>query len=292
MSTETVTTGRRVRPMQVTVSEVIVETADTVTLVYTGSDRFEYKAGQFLTIDPHQFPSLVRFIQLFEQLKKRKEPPRAYSMASSPHEPLAITIKEETWTPGDQMYPPLLSPFLVHEVSVGMPMTVSGFTGPFTLPDDIESRTDHVVHLCAGSGSVPDYSIVKGSLRDHPRLRHTFIYSNKTWDDIIFRDGLNAIARDHADRLRVVHTLTRQKDMTGIPSDVRTGRVTTDLVRELVPDHETCIFYACGPAIGPWDRLAAKQKGVEPTPRFMESVHAIMKELNVPKQRFKEEAYG
>ena len=150
MSTETVASGRRVRPMQVTVSDVIVETPDTVTLVYSGIDRFEYKAGQFLTIDPHQFPTLVRFIQLFEQLKKRKEPPRAYSMASAPDEPLAITIKEETWTPGDQMYPPLLSPFLVHEVATGMPMTISGFTGPYTLPDEIESRTDHVVHLCAG----------------------------------------------------------------------------------------------------------------------------------------------
>jgi 3-ketosteroid 9alpha-monooxygenase subunit B len=292
MSTETVTQGRRVRPMQVTVSEIVVETPDTVTLVYTGPDRFEYKAGQFLTIDPHQFPSLLRFIQLFEQLKKRKEPPRAYSMASAPHEELAITIKEETWTPGDQQYPPLLSPFLVHEVSRGMPMTVSGFTGPYTLPDDIEGRTDHVVHLCAGSGSVPDFAIVKGSLRDHPRLRHTFIYSNKTWDDIIFRDALNALAAAHTDRLRVVHTLTRQQDMTSLPPDVRTGRVTVDLIRELVPDHDTCMFYACGPALGPWDRLAAKQKGVEPTPRFMESVHAIMKALNVPKQRFKEEAYG
>jgi len=292
MSTETVTSGRRVRPMQVVVSEVIWETPDTVTLVYSGEDRFDYKAGQFLTIDPHQFPTLARFIQLFEQMKKRKEPPRAYSMASAPHEPLAITIKAETWTPGDQLYPPLLSPFLVYEVSAGMPMTISGFTGPYVLPDDIEQRTDHVVHLCAGSGSVPDYAIVKASLRDHPRLRHTFVYSNKTWDDIIYRDALTALTLEHADRLRMVHTLTRQKDMTAVPPDVRTGRVTADLVREVVPDHGTAIFYACGPAIGPWDRLAAKQKGVEPTPRFMESVHAIIKELNVPKQRFKEEAYG
>ena len=292
MSTETVTSGRRVRPMQVVVSDVIWETSDTVTLVYSGTDRFEYKAGQFLTIDPHQFPTLARFVQLFEQMKKRKEPPRAYSMASAPHEPLAITIKAETWTPGDQLYPPLLSPFLVYEVTAGMPMTISGFTGPYVLPDDIEQRTDHVVHLCAGSGSVPDYAIVKASLRDHASLRHTFVYSNKTWDDIIFRDGLAALALANPGRLRLVHTLTRQKDMAGVPSDVRTGRVTTDLIREVVPDHDTCMFYACGPAIGPWDRLAAKQKGVEPTPRFMESVHAIIKELNVSKQRFKEEAYG
>jgi ferredoxin-NADP reductase len=216
-------------------------------------------------------------------------------MASAPHEPLAITIKEENWTPGHEKYPTLLSPFLVHEVKAGMPMTISGFTGPFTLPDDIESRTDHIVHLCAGSGSVPNFSILKGALRDYPRLRHTFLYSNKTWEDIIFRDALNAIKAAEPERVRAIHTLTRQKDFAGLPPDVRTGRITVDLLRELVPDYDTSYFYACGPALSPWDRLLAKEKNVEPTPRFMESVHEIMQALGVPKGpkgRFREEAYG
>jgi 3-ketosteroid 9alpha-monooxygenase subunit B len=292
MSTDTVTTpGRRIKAMEVTVSEVIVETPDTVTLVYEGPYQFEYRAGQFLTIDPHQFRPLLRFIQLLEQLKKKKEPPRAYSMASAPHEALAITIKEETWTPGEQKYPTVLSPFLVYEVKAGMPMTISGFTGPYNLPDDIEEKTDQIVHLCAGSGSVPNFSILKGALYQHPRLRQTFVYSNKTWDDIIFRDALATMAaRDP--RVRVAHTLTRQKDFSGLPADVRAGRLTTELLREIVPDHETAIFYACGPALSPWDRLAAKEKNVEPAPRFMESVHAMMRDLGVPKQRFKEEAFG
>ena len=293
MSTQAATSpGRRIKTMEVTVSEVVVETPDTVTLVYEGPDTFDYRAGQFCTIDPHQFRPLARWIELLELLKKKKEPPRAYSMASAPHEPLAITIKEETWTPGEQKYPTLLSPFLVHEVTAGMPMTISGFTGPYTLPDDIEDKTDHIVHLCAGSGSVPNFSMLKHALRDRPRLRHTFIYSNKTWDDVIFRDALNALAEQHAEQLRVVHSLTRQQDWSGLPGTVRKGRLTLDVLREVVPDHGTAIFYACGPALSPWDRLAAREKGVEPTPRFMETVHDMMKALEVPKGRFKEEAFG
>jgi len=293
MTTEAgVSTGRRVKAMELVVSDVIVETPDTVTLVYDGPFTFDYRAGQFLTIDPHQFKPLVRFIQLLEQLKKKKEPPRAYSMASAPHEKLAITIKEENWTPGDQKYPTVLSPYLVYEVKPGSPMTVSGFTGPYTLPDDITQKTDHVVHLCAGSGSVPNFSILKGALHDAPSLRHTFVYSNKTWDDIIFRDALNQLAADHPDRVRVVHTLTRQQDFSTLPAGVLSGRLTTETLREIVPDHSTAIFYACGPALSPWDRLAAKEKGVEPSPRFMESVHGMMRDLDVPKQRFKEEAFG
>jgi hypothetical protein len=44
--------------------------------------------------------------------------------------------------------------------------------------------------------------------------------------------------------------------------------------------------------LSPWERLAAKQKGEQPTPRFMESVQAIMKELGVGKDRFHYESYG
>ena len=236
----------------------------------------------------------MRFIQLLEQMKKKKEPPRAYSMASAPHEKLAITIKEENWTPGEQKYPTVLSPFLVYEVKPGSPMTVSGFTGPYTLPDDIATEApDYVVHLCAGSGSVPNFSILKGALRDHPSLRQTFIYSKKTWDDIIFRDALDKLAADHPGRVRVVHTLTRQKDFSALPAGVLAGRLTTDMLREdRAPNDRRRFWTRCGHSLSPWDRLAAKEKGVEPSPRFMESVHGMMRDLEVPKQRFKEEAFG
>ena len=172
------------------VADVVAETHDTATLVFfTGNDRLDYKAGHFLTIDPHQFEALERFTAFLEDLKGKKEPPRAYSMVSAPHERyLAVTVKEERYASGQTKYPPLLSPLLVKHMVRGMRLAVTGFTGPYTLPDDIESKTDHLVHLCAGSGSVPNVSILKHALEFHARLRHTFIYSNKTWDDVIFRE--------------------------------------------------------------------------------------------------------
>ena len=198
------------------VADVVPETYDTVTLVFfTGNDRLDYKAGHFLTIDPHQFEALERFTAFLEDLKGKKEPPRAYSMVSAPHERyLAVTVKEERYTSGQTKYPPLLSPLLVKHMVRGMRLAVTGFTGPYTLPDDIEARTDHLVHLCAGSGSVPNVSILKHALQLHPRLRHTFIYSNKTWEDVIFRRTLErARGAQHQDRLRVVHALTRETDL-------------------------------------------------------------------------------
>ena len=139
------------------VADVVIETPDTSTLVFfTGNDRLEYSAGHFLTIDPHQFEALERFIAFFEHQKGKRELPRAYSMCSAPHERyLAVTVKEEQYVSGVTKYPPLLSPLLVKRTVRGMRLTVTGFTGPYTLPADIESQTDHIVHICAGSGSVP-----------------------------------------------------------------------------------------------------------------------------------------
>src|SRR4030095_10060183 len=93
---------RRIKELEGMVADVIHETPDTTTLVlFTGNERLDYEAGHFLTIDPHQFEGLERFIAFLEDLKGRREPPRAYSMASSPHEKyLAVTVKEERYVTG------------------------------------------------------------------------------------------------------------------------------------------------------------------------------------------------
>jgi 3-ketosteroid 9alpha-monooxygenase subunit B len=284
----------RIHHIPVTVADVVQETADTVTLLLDAGDfPRDYKAGQYVSVDPHQFRAIAGYTALFEELKGRKEPPRAYSMCSSPDEPyLGITIKEEYFEHGKTKYAPLLSPFLVHDPLKGRRMEVTGYAGAYFLPDHIESHTDHLVHLCAGSGSVPNVSIIKWALTHLPRMRHTFIYSNKTWNDIIFRDALADLERAHPDRLRVIHTLTREPQDFAYSDHVVKGRVSADLIARLVPDLHTSVVYACGPAVTVWEKRAAKASGVEATPRFMESVMAALKELGMPHERIKEEAFG
>lgn len=285
---------RRIKELEVMVAEVRPETPDATTLVlFTGNDRLDYQAGHFLTIDPHQFEALERFIAFLEDLKGRREPPRAYSLASAPQERyLAVTVKEERYASGVTRYPPLLSPLLVKHVPKGTRLAVTGFTGPYTLPDDIESRTDHLVHVCAGSGSVPNFSILKHALTAHPRLRHTFVYSNRTWEDVVFRGELSTLEARHPERLKVIHTLTRAADPAAHGANVRGGRVDAALLRETVPDPTTCRVYVCGPAVSVWERKAAREQGVEPRPRFLESVVAALQEIGVTKDRICRESYG
>jgi 3-ketosteroid 9alpha-monooxygenase subunit B len=285
---------KRIKQMEVMVAEAIAETSDTTTLVFfTGNDRLEYEPGHFLTIDPHQFESLSRFIAYFEDQKGKREPPRAYSMVSTPDEKyLAVTVKEERYVSGATLYPPLLSPLLVKRTARGMRMVVTGFTGPYTLPADIEARTDHLVHVCAGSGSVPNFAILKHALAHHPRLRHTFIYANKTWADVIFRDGLAALEAQHRERLSVVHALTRETNEAVFGPRVRRGRLAEPLLAELIPDPSACVVYACGPAVSPWERKAAREKGALPAPRFLETALGALRAIGVPEDRIEHESYG
>ncbi|MBJ6759615.1 oxidoreductase [Myxococcaceae bacterium JPH2] len=279
---------------EATVTEVRRDTHDTVTLFLDleGAPR-DYKAGQFLNIDPHQFPALARLCAYLQEHKGRREPIRSYSLASAPHESrLAITVKDEEFIPGLTQYPPLLSPYLVHGHLVGTRMKVTGFLGPYVLPDDVTERTDHLVHLVAGSGAVPNFSILKDALHRGLPLRHTFLFSNKTWGDILYREELAALERAHPERLRVVHTLTRETDASHFGPAVRKGRVGQALLEELLPDFETCLVYACGPAITPWDRRKALETRTPATPRFIEAVLGHLHALGIPDKRIKRETYG
>ena len=274
------------------VLDVVRETPDTVTLVMDIGAPSNYKAGQYVTVDPHQFAGLMPFVGYLEHLKGRREPPRAYSMCSDPSEPLAITIKEEFYEAGKTPYPPLISGYLVHQVRPGDRMAVVGFAGAYVFPDDIESRAEHILHLCAGSGSVPNFSMIKDSLRRHRKLRHTLLYSNKTWEDVIFRDRLTELALEHGSRLRVVHSLTRQTEPVPAAADVRTGRIGRDLLAGTLAAEPNSLVYACGPAVSVWEKRECIARGVAPSPRFLETMQAELEALGLPRARLKVEAFG
>jgi 3-ketosteroid 9alpha-monooxygenase subunit B len=284
----------RIREFEAIVEEAIRETPDTTTLVFfTGSERMEYEAGQFLTIRPHQFPALDRFVKFFEDVKGKREPARAYSMCSAPHDRrLAVTIKEELYITGATKYPPLMSPFLTYRVPPGTRMVLTGFGGPYVMPPDIEARTDHLIHICAGSGIVPNMSIIRHCLETAMKLRHILIYGNKTWDDIIFRRQFEELAARHPGKLEIVHALSREPDAAKYGPNVCAGRVSEALLRARIPDPAAAHVFTCGPGIGKFERQAAREKGEEPQPRFLETVLAGLKAIGVPRAQVHHEMYG
>ena len=134
--------------------------------------------------------------------------------------------------------------------------------------------------------------MLKFALAHHPGLRHSFVYSNKTWDDVIFRDELGRLAAAHPDRLRLLHTLTREEDPGRFGPGVRKGRVDQALLREAIPSPDACVVYVCGPGISKFDLAAAKAAGTAPAPRFLESALADLAAIGVPDARVRREFYG
>ncbi len=285
---------RKIKQLEAMVAEVITETPDTVTLVlFTGNDRLSYKPGHFLTIEPHQFAALERWVDYLEDLKGRREPPRAYSLSSSPDEKyIAITIKEERYISNVTKYPPLLSPILARRTLPGTRMVVTGFTGPYTMSEEAASKHNDVVHICAGSGVVPSFSIIKQGLRMFDSQRHTLVYSNKLFSDIIFKDQLEGLQEQFPDRLKVLHTLTREVDHQPTGGDIRSGRVTLDLVREAIPDPTNAALFVCGPDHNVWQKKAAKEREEALPPSFLNTVLDHLDQLGVPKNNITKESYG
>ena len=72
----------------------------------------------------------------------------------------------------------------------------------------------------------------------------------------------------------------------------RLGRVDAAVLRDAIPDPGACLVFACGPAVTRWEKKAAREKGEEPRPRFLETVTELLTEVGVPKERFHQEAYG
>lgn len=282
---------RPIKTLEVVVSRTIEEAHDTRTLhLALGPEQVAYEPGYFLTIEPHQFEFLSSFIDYFEDIKRRREPPRAYSLSSAPHEPhLAITVKEEKYLTGVTKYAPLLSPVLVRNCPPGTRLSVTVHAGPYVLKPDLERHTDHVVHICAGSGIVPNMSMIRHALERRIPVRHTLLYGNRTWRDVIFRRDLELLMKQYPRQLRVIHALSRE--VVGPAGDVVSGHVDEALLRGAITDASSVLVYVCGPAITANDREAAEAYGFEARPRFTELTCATLARIGVPADRIFTESY-
>ncbi|MDP6981633.1 MAG: oxidoreductase [Candidatus Latescibacterota bacterium] len=284
---------RKVREIQAVVADVREETHDAASLLLDiGDEERDYKAGQFITIDPHQFGFLEQVIAYLEEVKGTREKPRAYSMGSAPHEPhILITVKEERFWPGESKYPPVLSPPLSRHCPPGTTLTISGFTGPYAIPQDAGQKADTVLHLCAGSGIVPNFGLIKDSIHRGDDLHHVLLYSSKTRSDIFYYDQFAALAAAHSEQLTVLHSLTRE-DPHQIEPASRKGRLDAELIKSYVKDLDRTLVYCCGPGVLPWERKEARERGEEPVPKFVETMVQILHELGFDKRQIKQESWG
>jgi ferredoxin-NADP reductase len=156
---------------------------------------------------------------------------RSYSIASAPGEPLALTV--ERLDDGE------VSPYLVDEAREGDGFEVRGPIGGYFVwePDDPAP----VLLVGGGSGVVPLMSMARSRARAGGTAPMRLLYSSRSFDDVIYRDELDALA---GNGFEVVHTLTREQPpgWTGF-----SRRIDPELLAEVAwPAEDEPRVFVCG----------------------------------------------
>ncbi|HLD12555.1 MAG TPA: FAD-dependent oxidoreductase [Candidatus Nanoarchaeia archaeon] len=188
------------------IAQIVQETPTTKTFILQPQETLPFQPGQFImvttTID-------------------NKPVTRAFSISSTPEEPLQITIKEE-----ENGY---FSKHANHQWTTGEQLTIKGPFGHFTLQEG-----EHHTFIAAGSGIAPIRSMIKTLLKENKTV-HLY-YSNKNNNDIIFHKEFQQL--DHKN-FHYTPIITRDQNHNG-----RKERITG---KELVTPNTR--YYICGPHI-------------------------------------------
>jgi ferredoxin-NADP reductase len=235
---------RRLTWQLATVAAVVDETPRVRTIELAVPEWPDHRAGQHIDV------------RLTAEDGYRAE--RAYSIASAPGEPLAITV--ERLEDGE------VSPYLTEVVRAGDEFEIRGPIGGYFVwrPDD----GGPLFLAAGGSGVVPLRAILR-----HRRLTGTdvptkLLYSARSLDDVIYRAELAEPDRG----LEVIHTLTRSQpaDWTGYAR-----RVDAEVLDQVAwPAEANPLAFVCGPT------------------SFVEAVAGELVDLGYEQTRVKTERFG
>ena len=227
-----------------TVIQVVDETPTVRTLVLDLADWPEHRAGQHVDV------------RLTAEDGYRAE--RAYSIASAPGEPVAITV--ERLDDGE------VSPYLTEVLREGDQLELRGPIGGYFVwgPED----GGPLLLVAGGSGVAPLRAMLRHRRRTGSVVATRLLYSSRTLEDVIYRAELD----QPESGLEIVETLTRHQ-----PADWGgySRRVDQDMLREVAwSADESPLAFVCGPT------------------SFVETVADGLVTLGYPPQRVKTERFG
>lgn len=208
------------------VKKKVPETDDTYSFVLEIpaelKDKFNYKAGQFVTL----------FVE-----PKAEEVRRSYSLSSSPDwdEEFKISVKRVDGG--------LVSNWLIDEVNEGDFLHVTPPAGLFCLPKEHSSE---FVFIAGGSGITPVISLIKSALKTVENSRIALLYCSRNEESVIFHRELRELTSKYPDRFRYENNLTQPlKEFSG-----RKGRLHSTDIRDFWNENECspkAQHFLCGP---------------------------------------------
>lgn len=228
---------------------VMDETHDTKTFQFVADPPklFRYYPGQFITLEIPIEGKIVR---------------RSYTISTSPSRPYSIGITVKRVEGGR------ISKWLHENMRPGVVLFADGPNGKFTC---IGGDGGPYLFLSGGSGITPVMSMSRWLCDTTPNVDIHFVHAARTPDDLIFGEELRLMERQfEAFRCDVIYSRLEAK-----PSGrIRSGRISAELLGEIVPDLKTRAAYLCGPV------------------PFMEAARDALGQLGYGMSRFRQESFG
>ncbi len=188
---------------------------------------------------------------------------RSYSIASPPEDDGRVTLTVERLDDGE------VSPYLTDELRVGDKIELRGPIGGYFVWE--AGLGGPLLLIGGGSGIVPLMAMLRLRAVAGSGVPTRLLYSSRSYEEIIYRDELDRLARVDA-TLEVIHTLTRAQPpgWTGYRR-----RIDRELLGEVAwPPEQGALAFICGP-----------------TP-FVETAATELQTLRYDSARIKTERFG
>lgn len=233
---------------------VVSETSDTATFTFRAPSGawFDYKPGQFLTLDLPVDPGKGASGNV----------QRTYTMSSSPSRPqsVSVTVKAQAGSIGTR--------WMLDHLRPGMRIKAFGPAGSFT---NHGQGADKYLFISAGSGITPMLSMLTYGVDSGLGADIAFVHAARSPADIIRRANLEAMARDLPGmQLRYVVEDAGQAGTWGGYQ----GRLSGEMLKLMVPDFASRTVFCCGPA------------------PFMRAMREILASLGYDMVRYHEESFS
>lgn len=195
------------------IKRVETETNGITSIYISGKNlqKFNAKPGQFI------------MIRILARKYWLQEHPFSLSKVTT-NDHMRITVKDS----GDYTS-------MIQNLKSGSKVMVAGPFGTFTSAKAISQKR---LYLAGGIGVTPLRSLIEEGVQKNDDA--VLIWSNKTAIDEIYQAELASF--EAASKLRVIRFFTKEKK-TGYLS----GRVTADIISQLIPDVKERSVYICGP---------------------------------------------
>lgn len=156
------------------------------------AETFRFRQGQHLTVR--------------SDIGSEKNVRRNYSVCSSANNgELRIGVKH---IPNG-----VFSSYVMNELAIGDQLEVMPPSGRFFTQLSANHAKSYVL-VAAGSGITPVFSILKTTLEVEQESKCILLYGNKTADNIMFKDELQALKQQYPDRFQLLYFLSQEPDVS------------------------------------------------------------------------------